>query len=170
MEQRERHSRRRFIGLSASVMAGAALAACTPATPAPQPTQAPAQATQAPEATKASEPIAAPTAVPASGHVTIRWGMYGSPQWTPIFEEMFASFMSKYPNIIIAAEWAPFDVWTQRVQTQVAANTLPDITICDWDEFYDRIHAGVQIPLDEYSQGQCAQGQLVPRRHRAGYH
>jgi multiple sugar transport system substrate-binding protein len=120
-----------------SVCLGSAAAGCV-ATPA-----APVVEEKATEVTQV-------TPTPVSGLITIRWGMYGSPQWTPIFEEMFADFMSKYPNIVIAAEWAPYDVWVQRVQTQLAANTLPDITICDWDEFYDRIHAGVQIPLDDY--------------------
>ena len=143
MEYGKKLSRRQFLRVAGGAAGGVVLAACAPAPPA---------AVEPSEPEEPEEP-AEPTAQPEAEQVTVRWGMYSSPQWTPIFEEMFDEFEAKWPNITVEPEWAPFDQWVQKLQTSIASGTLADVAICDWDEFYDRVKGGTCLPLDDYITG-----------------
>src|SRR5690242_8697 len=74
----------------------------------------------------------------AASQVTLRFGMYSSPTWQPSYEQALRNFMKAYPNIKVKAEWAPYDAWTQKIATELASGTTPDVSILDWDDFYDR--------------------------------
>jgi len=88
--------------------------------------------------------------VEAAAPVTLRFGMYSSPTWQPSYEQAFKNFMQAHPNITIKPEWAPYDAWTQKIATQMAANNTPDVSILDWDDFYDRTSKGSIMPLDSF--------------------
>jgi multiple sugar transport system substrate-binding protein len=160
-----RLSRRRFCAIG---FAGGAviLASCSSAAPAPTPaattaapSQAPAAATQAPAAAPTSAPAAVPTAAPTAAaaasaaggkQAALRFGMYTSPLWQEPFEKNIQAFQEKYPNIKVQIEWQDYAAWVQKIQTAIAAGTVPDVYILDWVEIYDRIVGGNIHPLDEY--------------------
>lgn len=86
----------------------------------------------------------------AAAPVTLRFGMYSSPTWQPSYEQAFKDFKQAYPNITIKAEWAPYNAWTQKIATEMASGSTPDVSILDWDDFYDRTSKGSILALDNY--------------------
>jgi len=86
----------------------------------------------------------------ASTSVVLRFGMYSSPTWVPSYEKMLKNFSNAYPSITVKPEWAPYDAWTQKIATEMASGDTPDVSILDWDDFYDRTSKGSIMPLDSY--------------------
>ena len=72
----------------------------------------------------------------AASRITLRFGMYSSPTWVPSYEQIFEHFMKLHPTIMVKPEWAPYAAWTQKIATEMASGTEPDVTILDWDDFY----------------------------------
>jgi len=137
MSDERKLSRRDFLWLSGATAAGALLAACQPATPAP--TQAPAGATAAPaaEATEApaAEPTEAPVEVPAAkDNVEISWWSFGigfpADEWPHgKWEGERADEYSAMDNGVTieyqALGWDMLTKWS----TAVAAGTPPEIVL-----------------------------------------
>ncbi len=150
MEANNKLSRRAFLQFAALGAAGAALAACQPAAPAPtakpEATSAPSgvEATPVPEATEA--PVAAPT-----GPVTIRYTHVADPGELEIRQAEIADFEGKNPNIKVVAELVPEDGMEERIVTMVAGGAAPD-TCYIHPSFVPLFSTqGVLLPLDDYS-------------------
>ncbi|MDI3517938.1 MULTISPECIES: ABC transporter substrate-binding protein [Caldanaerobacter] len=82
--------------------------------------------------------------------VTIKLGMWSSsPAEMKIVEDQIAKFKEKYPNINVQIETIVGD-YMQQLQTQLAANTAPDIFYLDSMPAPQLMSSGVLEPLDEY--------------------
>jgi multiple sugar transport system substrate-binding protein len=88
--------------------------------------------------------------VEAASRVTLRFGMYSSPTWVPSYEQIFKNFTKAHPTIALKPEWSPYAAWTQKIATEMASGTEPDVSILDWDDFYDRTSKGSVMPLDNF--------------------
>jgi multiple sugar transport system substrate-binding protein len=96
--------------MALSLMMLLLLAACTPVT--------------APGAALSTESDA------AEGAVEIRLASYGlGDAWNKSLEDTLAPFMEANPNISVQIEFRPIDGYWDKLQTEYAAGTTPDITI-----------------------------------------
>jgi multiple sugar transport system substrate-binding protein len=121
-------SRRRFLSVAGLALAGVVAAACTPA----KPTETPAK------------PTPASTAVPQVQTLRVA-------HWWPdnMFTPIFARFNELHPTIQMKEEAAPWDGFHDRLLTQVAAGTAPDVTLADAGYFLQLISAGVFHDITE---------------------
>lgn len=90
------------------------------------------------------------SAAEAASQVTLSFGMYASPTWQPSYERAFKDFTKAHPTITVKPEWTPYNAWTQKIATEVASRSVPDVSILDWDDFYDRTSKGSVMPLDNF--------------------
>jgi multiple sugar transport system substrate-binding protein len=65
-------------------------------------------------------------AVPGTGAVTIRYGLWDSAQ-LPAYEQCAAAFQEKNPNITIAIEQAGWDDYWNSIQTGFVSGNAPDV-------------------------------------------
>jgi multiple sugar transport system substrate-binding protein len=84
----------------------------------------------------ACAPVTAPGAAPstgsgaAEGSVEIRLASYGlGDAWNKSLEDTLAPFREANPNINVQIEFRPIDGYWDKLQTEYAAGTAPDITI-----------------------------------------
>jgi multiple sugar transport system substrate-binding protein len=123
-------TRRRFLQLTAGMLAGSALAACgaaATATPVP-PTKAPAApaaaATTAPTAKPAAATPAAAAATKGEIVTVFHYGQWDDARFGPMAER----WSKKYPNITLTGVNSNDDyVFVQKVTTMAAAGTPPDL-------------------------------------------
>ena len=119
--ERKRISRRAFLQLAGTGLAGSIIAACAPSAPAPAPTQQPAkQAEQKPAATDA--PKQAPAA--AGGKEFVMWGLEYDPH-VEAYKRIAAAFEKKtgYKAIIQPQAW-PLET---KLLAAISAGTQPDV-------------------------------------------
>lgn len=82
--------------------------------------------------------------------VTIKLGMWSSsPAETKIVNDQLAAFKQKYPNINVQIETIVGD-YMQKLQTEIASNTAPDIFYLDSMPAPQLMSSGVLEPLDDY--------------------
>ncbi|MGB9780680.1 ABC transporter substrate-binding protein [Caldanaerobacter sp.] len=82
--------------------------------------------------------------------VTIKLGMWSSsPAEKKIVDDQIAKFKEKYPNIDVQIETIVGD-YMQKLQTELASNTAPDIFYLDSMPAPQLMSSGVLEPLDEY--------------------
>jgi len=112
---------------SAAPSATAPAAAAAPtAAPAASPTTSSASST-------AASPTAAATTAPAqqqsqSGSaVSLTWGGWGDTAQISIFNDIIAAYQKAQPSVTIKTQFAPWDEYWQKLQTQIASNTQPDL-------------------------------------------
>lgn len=134
-------SRRRFLSLTSLTLAGAALGACAPATP----TQPAAQPTEQP-----TEEAPKPTPTVALQVQEIRLA-----HWWPadMFTPIIARFNEIHPAIQIEEQALPWDAFHDKLLTQVAAGTAPEVTLTDSGYFVQLIAAGVFLDITDLLEG-----------------
>ncbi|MCB0107764.1 MAG: sugar ABC transporter substrate-binding protein, partial [Caldilineaceae bacterium] len=109
----------RIFRLSLLILATALLtllSSCTPVAPASAPAE---------EGAASSE----------SGAVTLRLASYGlGDAWNAQLQETVDGFTAANPDIAVEIEFRPIDAYWDKLQTEFAANTAPDVTInqMDW--------------------------------------
>lgn len=82
--------------------------------------------------------------------VTIKLGMWSSsPAEKKIVDDQIAKFKEKYPNIDVQIETIVGD-YMQKLQTELASNTAPDIFYLDSMPTPQLMSSGVLEPLDDY--------------------
>ena len=105
-------SRRAFLRLAAASSAGAALAACTPASPSQPP----------------AEQKEAPTSQPAPKEkVSLRLWSHQNPSFVTANEALVAKYIEANPNVEIKYENFPYGDFITNIQTSMAAKTEADV-------------------------------------------
>lgn len=79
--------------------------------------------------------------------VTITWSYWGDPDELPPNEAVIKAFEAKYPNIKIKTQHAPWGSYFDRIQTQMAGGTAPDVMFLNNIPSYAA--RGVLLPLDD---------------------
>ena len=123
-----------------------ALAACVPVTPA-----APPAAEQvAPPEEKAAEEKAAEEPA-AAEPVEVRLASYGlGDAWNKALEDTLKPFEEANPNIKVKIEFRPIDGFWDKLQTEYAGNTAPDIAINQMNWVIPGAARGMFIDLKPY--------------------
>ena len=126
-----------LVALAMLVTACGTPPAATP-TAAPQPTTAP--AAKPPEATKP----------PAAEPVELRIAWWGSQARHDRTIKVIEMFQQKYPNIKVSYEFALWDDYWTKMNTQAAGNNLPDIMQQDYQKIAEWYSKKLLLPLDPY--------------------
>lgn len=82
--------------------------------------------------------------------VTLTLAMYAEPSRTPIQQAMIAAFRRKYPSIHLNIETADFNTYYTKMNTNIAAGTVPDVFMMSGAYFYNAAMKGVLKELDPY--------------------
>ena len=67
-----------------------------------------------------------------------------------IFEDMAAAFEAEHPDIDIRIEVVPWDNLEQKLLTDIAGGTAPDLSIIGTRWLVGYVEEGVAEPLDDY--------------------
>jgi multiple sugar transport system substrate-binding protein len=101
--------------------------------------------------TAAPQPTAAPpTQAPAAQPVELRIAWWGSQARHDRTIAVIELFQKKYPNIKIAYEYALWDDYWVKMNTQAAGNNLPDIVQQDYQKIAEWYSKKLLMPLDPY--------------------
>ncbi len=65
------------------------------------------------------------------GDVELKLGFYSSAQSDEKMQELIAKFQEKYPNIKVKTESSPYNQFFQKLDTQIAAESAPDVWLSD---------------------------------------
>lgn len=85
--------------------------------------------------------------VAAKETVTITWSYWGDPDELPPNEEVIKAFEAAYPHIKIKTQHAPWSSYFDRIQTQMAGGTAPDVMFLNNIPSYAA--RGVLLELDD---------------------
>ena len=92
-----------------------------------------------------------PTGGRAAGKpVTLKLALYAEPSRTPIQQAMIAAFKSKYPDIHLNVEAADFNTYYTKMNTNIAAGTVPDVFMMSGAYFYNAAMKGVLKNLEPF--------------------
>ena len=83
----------------------------------------------------------------ASAQTTVVWSFWGDPGELPPNDEVIAAFQEIHPDIRIEKQHAPWASYFDRIQTQMAGGTAPDVMFLNNIPSY--ASRGVLQPLDE---------------------
>ncbi|MEX2536984.1 MAG: sugar ABC transporter substrate-binding protein [Trueperaceae bacterium] len=87
------------------------------------------------------------TTLLALGQTTIVWSYWGDPGELPPNDEVVEAFEAQYPEIDIEVQHAPWGSYFDRLQTQMAGGTAPDVMFLNNIPSY--ASRGVLMPLNE---------------------
>jgi len=131
-------SRREFLRISATGVAGLVAASCAPAAPGPQ-----SVATEAPQAESAAATAAQPS---SAEEINLRFWIWDDPQKGT--EQARCDLTTKIsPNIKTTVEVYPWGEYWPKLQTVLAAGAPPDIMWMEPAEFLARVAKGVFVDL-----------------------
>lgn len=112
------------------------LAACGSSKPA-ETTAAPAAETKAEETTAAPAASEAAAAPAASGEpVTLRVSWWGGDSRHEATLKALDEYMAANPNVTIESEYGAWSGWTDKIATQLAGNSEPDLLQINWNWIY----------------------------------
>jgi multiple sugar transport system substrate-binding protein len=143
-------SRREMLRLMGLGGVGSILAACAPQVVREIVTEQVIQ-TQEVEVTRevGVEQIVEVTAAPAAkGNIV--FGSYTWDAFTPILNALVASFEAAHPEISVETQFAAYNEHWQKVQTQIAAGTPPDVGVASAGFIADFGSKGLLEPLEPY--------------------
>lgn len=84
----------------------------------------------------------------ASAQTTITWSFWGDPGELPPNFEVIEAFEAAHPDISIETQHAPWGSYFDRIQTQMAGGTAPDVMFLNQIPSY--ASRGVLEPIDAY--------------------
>lgn len=143
--------RRDFLRLAGLTGASAALAACAPVAPAAAP---------------AAQGAAAPSkgVLSADTKATINIFNFGGENDKKIYNEAYARFNKKYPNITIVDNFTPVTTWSEysnKITTQVAGGKAPDIIHIAIEGMRLLVSKDLLLPCDDLLKNDPAGKDLV---------
>lgn len=127
-------TRRRFLRLSALALGGTALAACAPA---------PASSTTTTESGESAPPVE---------NVEVSMWMFSltDPNLIKLIDETVApNFQESQPEFTLGLEFVPYEGFREKIATNLAGGTLPDIHESGTQESGRVATSGMGIPLDD---------------------
>lgn len=86
------------------------------------------------------------------GEVELKLGFYSSAQSDEKMQELITKFQEKHPNIKIKTESSPYNQFFQKLDTQIAAESAPDIWLSDGVLVPKYAERGVLRDLTEWIQ------------------
>lgn len=146
-----RFDRRAVLRMGGLAVGLGLMTACAPGLQAPPPTVAPA-------ATSAAKPAAASSAATQLNNgqpATLRlasW-QWDDPAYKPFWEQTTAAFSQKYPNIKFEKYAFPIDQLFDKLNTDFAAGSPPDVVELTGFNIFDYASRDVLEPLDQYWNG-----------------
>ena len=142
------------VGLAASLTAGALAGCGGSGGGGGQSTTAAAPAETQTTAAAAAETGAAPAETGAAGQepVTIRFSWWGGESRHKATLAGVEEFMKEYPWITVECEYSAWDGWQDKVATQLAGGTAPDLMQINWNWLYQYSGDGSKfVDLNQYS-------------------
>ncbi len=124
-----------------------AMAACTSQ---PAATSAPAGGDTAPAGDTSAEQPAGEAPAAAGEQVHITFSAWGDPEELDVWNQIVADFESANPSIKVSVEVSDWTSYWDKLKTQLAANTPPDIFAMDAPLFLDYQTRGVLLNLLPY--------------------
>ena len=103
--------------------------------------------------TSCAAPAAAPTQAPqqtGTEKVKLTFSAWGAPEELAVWKEIVNDFQAKYPNITVNVEVGDWDAYWDKVKTQLAANTAPDVFAMDAPLYLDYQTRGVLLNLQTF--------------------
>ncbi len=149
-------SRRAFLRLAGLTASAGLLAACAPGLQSPpsQPTAAPAAPASGAPTSAAAAPTQAGAAV-GNQPVTLRlasW-QWDDPAYKPFWDQTTKAFSDKYPNVKFEKYSFPIDQLFDKLNTDFAAGSPPDLVELTGFNIFDYASRDVLEPLDGYWAG-----------------
>lgn len=86
------------------------------------------------------------------GNVELKLGFYSSAQSDEKMQELIAKFEEKHPNIKVKTESSPYNQFFQKLDTQIAAESAPDLWLSDGVLVPKYAERGVLKDLTEWIQ------------------
>ena len=93
---------------------------------------------------------AIPSVLAQSKTVTLRLAIYAEPSRTPIQQAMIAAFQREHPDIHLSVEASDFNTYYTKMNTNIAAGTVPDVFMMSGAYFYNATSKGILKNLDPY--------------------
>lgn len=93
---------------------------------------------------------ATPAAKPAGEKVEITFSAWGAPEELAVWKQIVADFEAENPNIQVNVEVSDWSAYWDKLKTQLAANTPPDVFAMDAPLFLDYQSRGVLLNLQPY--------------------
>jgi multiple sugar transport system substrate-binding protein len=81
---------------------------------------------------------------------TLTWGGWADTVQLVIFNDIIAAYQQANPSVKINGQFAPWDDYWQKVQTQLASNTAPDVIEMSVAYIGNFVAKGVVLNLDSY--------------------
>jgi multiple sugar transport system substrate-binding protein len=122
--------------------------ACSPAAPT---TQAPGASQPTAQQPAASQPTAQANQ-PSAEKVDLTFSVWGDPEELAILQEIADDFTKENPNVNITVNVSDWDTYWDKLQTQLAAGTPPDVFAMDAPLYPDYQSRGVLLNLQPYIQ------------------
>jgi len=156
-------SRRDFLKAAAAISGGTLLAACAQPAASPQPAAAPAQPTAAP-AQPSSAPVQ-PTAAPAAsgGKKTISFSTYTWSSFEGAMNNILDDFEKANPGVQVERQFFAGDGYWDKIQTQIAAGTPPDVGMADYGHTVSYAKSGHLLDItDIVTQAEFPLDKMMP--------
>jgi multiple sugar transport system substrate-binding protein len=101
------------------------------------------------------QPTAAPTTAPTAGSaasapVEITFSMWGAPEELAVWNQIVADFEAANPSIKVNVEVSDWDSYWDKLKTQLAAGTPPDVFAMDAPLYLDYQSRGVLLNIQPY--------------------
>jgi multiple sugar transport system substrate-binding protein len=91
-----------------------------------------------------------PSSTTSIGPASITFSAWGAPEELTVWKQIVADFEAAYPNIKVNVEVSDWDSYWDKLKTQLAANTPPDIFAMDAPLYLDYKSRGVLLNLQPY--------------------
>ena len=143
--------RREFLRLASMAGAGAALAACAPAPAAAPTAQKPAEG-------------ASKGALAADTKATLNIFNFGGENDKKIYDEAYARFNKRFPNVTINDNFTPVTTWSEysnKITTQVAGGKAPDIIHIAIEGMRLLVSKDLLLPVDDLLNADPAGKDLI---------
>jgi oligogalacturonide transport system substrate-binding protein len=138
--------------VTAAVLAAAmtaSLTACAGGSATQATTAAETKAAETAAESKAEETTAADA---GSDEVVLRFSWWGGDSRHEKTLKALDAFMAKYPNIKVEAEYGAWSGWTEKMSTELVADTAPDVMQVNWNWLYQFSSDGSKFAdLKKYS-------------------